>query len=122
VTTSAPTRPSGVDPDSGPPPWRGGLAEVRDLGRTTRVGRVDAATTDDTILAGFALEDRRFAVRGAPLDSEPYGIGVAPQNTDLLRFANGVLDRLKADGTWASIVAATFGGTPAAPPPGQYAG
>jgi polar amino acid transport system substrate-binding protein len=62
------------------------------------------------------------AARGAPQDSEPYAIGVPPENTDLLRFTNGVLDRLEADGTWAAIVAATFGGTPAAPPPGQYAG
>lgn len=85
-------------------------------------GQVDAVTTDDTILAGYALEDPRLAVRGAPLDSEPYGIGVASQNTDLLRFTNSVLDRIKLDGTWAAIVAATFGGTPAPPPPGQYAG
>ncbi len=99
-----------------------GVPENSDCLVMLQQGQVDAATTDDTILAGYALEDRRVAVRGAPLASEPYGIGVAPQNTDLLRFVNGVLDRTKADGTWAAIVAATFGGTPAPPPPGQYAG
>lgn len=99
-----------------------GVPENSDCLVLLQQGQVDAATTDDTILAGLALEDRRVAVRGAPLASEPYAIGVAPQNTDLLRFVNGVLDRLKTDGTWASIVAATFGGTPAPPPPGRYAG
>jgi polar amino acid transport system substrate-binding protein len=99
-----------------------GVPENSDCLVMLQQGQVDAATTDDTILAGFALEDRRVAVRGAPLASEPYGIGVAPQNTDLLRFVNSVLDRTKADGTWAAIVAATFGGTPGTPPPGQYAG
>ncbi len=106
----------------GQPPVVVGVPENSDCLVLLQQGQVDAATTDDTILAGYALEDRRLAVVGPPLDSEPYGIGVAPQNTDLLRFTNGVLDRLKADGTWAAIVAATFGGTPAAPPPGQYAG
>jgi polar amino acid transport system substrate-binding protein len=107
---------------NGQPPVVVGVPENSDCLVLLQQGQVDAATTDDTILAGFALEDRRVAVRGAPLDSEPYGIGVAPQNADLLRFVNGVLDRLKTDGTWASIVAATFGGTPAAPPAGQYTG
>jgi polar amino acid transport system substrate-binding protein len=107
---------------NGQPPVVVGVPENSDCLVLLQQGQVDAATTDDTILAGFALEDRRLTVRGAPLASEPYGIGVAPQNADLLRFVNGVLDRLKTDGTWASIVAATFGGTPAAPPPGQYTG
>jgi polar amino acid transport system substrate-binding protein len=107
---------------NGQAPVAVGVPENADCLVMLQQGQVDAATTDDTILAGFALEDRRVAVRGAPLASEPYGIGVAPQNADLLRFVNSVLDRTKTDGTWAAIVAATFGGTPAAPPPGQYAG
>ncbi len=107
---------------NGQPPVVVGVPENSDCLVMLQQGQVDAATTDDTILAGYALEDRRLAVRGEPLASEPYGIGVAPQNTDLLRFVNGVLDRTKADGTWAAIVAGTFGGTPAPPPPGQYAG
>jgi polar amino acid transport system substrate-binding protein len=98
-----------------------GVPENTDCLVMLQQGQVDAATTDDTILAGYALEDPRLAVRGAALADEPYGIGVAPQNGDLLRFVNSVLDRTKADGTWAAIVAATFGATPA-PPPGQYAG
>jgi polar amino acid transport system substrate-binding protein len=107
---------------NGRPPIPVAVPENSDCLVLLQQGQVDAATTDDTILVGFALEDRRLAVRGDPMASEPYGIGVAPQNTDLLRFVNGVLDRMKADGSWAAVVAATFGGTPAPPPPGQYAG
>jgi polar amino acid transport system substrate-binding protein len=107
---------------NGQAPVTVGVPENSDCLVMLQQGQVDAATTDDTILAGYALEDRRIAVRGDPLATEPYGIGVAPQNTDLLRFVNSVLDRTKADGTWAAIVAATFGGTPPPPPPGQYAG
>ncbi|NMO92376.1 glutamate ABC transporter substrate-binding protein [Actinomycetospora sp. TBRC 11914] len=107
---------------NGQPPVVVGVPQNSDCLVLLQQGQVDAATTDDTILAGYALEDRRVAVRGEALASEPYGIGVAPQNTDLLRFTNAVLDRIKVDGTWAAIVAATFGGTPAPPPPGQYAG
>jgi polar amino acid transport system substrate-binding protein len=120
-TTSLATLQS-VRGSDGRAPVAVGVPENSDCLVMLQQGQVDAATTDDTILAGYALEDRRIAVRGDPLASEPYAIGVAPQNTDLLRFTNAVLDRIKADGTWAAIVAATFGGTPAPPPPGQYAG
>lgn len=65
-------------------------------------GKVDAITGDDTILAGFAAQDPYAKVVGEPFSAEPYGIGVAQDQVDLVRFVNGVLDQMKADGTWAT--------------------
>ncbi|WP_231505235.1 glutamate ABC transporter substrate-binding protein [Cellulomonas sp. URHE0023] len=66
-------------------------------------GRVDGITGDDTVLAGFAAQDPYAKVVGDALSSEPYGVGVAADQVDLVRFVNAVLDRAKADGTWAAM-------------------
>ncbi|WP_456844911.1 glutamate ABC transporter substrate-binding protein, partial [Cellulomonas sp. P5_C6] len=65
-------------------------------------GKVDAITGDDTILAGFAAQDPYAKVVGDAFSDEPYGIGVAADQVDLVRFVNGVLDQMKTDGTWAA--------------------
>ena len=67
-------------------------------------GKVDAITGDDTILAGFAAQDPYAKVVGDAFSDEPYGIGVAADQVDMVRFVNGVLDQAKADGTWAAIL------------------
>ena len=41
--------------------------------------------------------------RPADSRSEPYGIGVNKNNDDLVRFVNGTLDRMRADGTWTRL-------------------
>ena len=40
-------------------------------------GAVDSVTGDDTVLAGFVAQDPYAKIVGAPLTSEPYGLGVA---------------------------------------------
>lgn len=85
-------------------------------------GQVDAISTDDTILAGLATQDPYLDIVGNPLGSEPYGIGINLANTDLVRFVNGTLDRIRADGTWNAIYnrwLSTLGPTPG-PPPAVY--
>ena len=64
-------------------------------------GKVDAITGDDTILAGFAAQDPYAKVVGEAISDEPYGVGVPAQDVDMVRFVNGVLERMKSDGTWA---------------------
>ncbi|CAD5994260.1 glutamate ABC transporter substrate-binding protein [Agreia sp. COWG] len=66
-------------------------------------GKVDAITGDDTILAGFAAQDPYAKVVGPAFSSEPYGLGMPAASLDLVSFVNGVLDRMRADGTWTSI-------------------
>jgi polar amino acid transport system substrate-binding protein len=65
-------------------------------------GRVDAITGDDTILAGFAAQDPYAKVVGEAISDEPYGVGVPAGDVDMVRFVNGVLERMKSDGTWAA--------------------
>lgn len=64
-------------------------------------GAVDAITGDDTVLAGLAAQDPYAAVVKAPaFTAEPYGLGVNPKHTDFVRFINGVLEEMRADGRW----------------------
>ncbi len=64
-------------------------------------GQVDAITGDDTVLAGLASQDPYAEVLDeAAFTEEPYGIGVAPDQVDLVRFVNAVLERMRADGSW----------------------
>ncbi|MET0788362.1 MAG: glutamate ABC transporter substrate-binding protein [Cellulomonas sp.] len=80
-------------------------------------GKVDAITGDDTILAGFAAQDPYAKVVGDAFSDEPYGIGVNKDQVDLVRFVNGVLDRMKADGTWAATYDRWLGALGPAPVP-----
>lgn len=66
-------------------------------------GRYDAATGDDTVLAGFAAQDPNTVVVGERLTDEPYGMGIAADRTDLVQFVNSVLEEVRSDGRWADI-------------------
>ena len=86
-------------------------------------GQVDAISTDDAILAGFAAEDPNTRLLDTPpLSAEPYGIMIAQSGKDLVQFVNGVLARLRDDGTWAAIYRRwlTRLGPPPAPPVARY--
>ncbi|MFV0127006.1 glutamate ABC transporter substrate-binding protein [Streptomyces sp. HMX112] len=82
--------------------------------------QVDAVTTDDTILMGYAAKvPDELKVVGEPFSEEPYGIGV-PRPDDALRFA--VDDAVEAhgrNGDWKRAYDATLGlsGVPAPEPP-----
>ncbi|WP_227997397.1 glutamate ABC transporter substrate-binding protein [Nocardia australiensis] len=65
--------------------------------------QVDAVSTDDAILAGLAEQDPYTELVGGSISVEPYGIGISKGNDDLVRFVNGTLDRIRADGTWDHI-------------------
>ena len=65
--------------------------------------QVDAVSTDDTILAGLVSQDPYLHIVGPTMSQEPYGIGVNLTNTGLVRFVNGTLARIRADGTWAGL-------------------
>ncbi|EFL18496.1 glutamate ABC transporter substrate-binding protein [Streptomyces sp. C] len=82
--------------------------------------QVDAVSTDDSILLGYAAKvPEELKVVGEPFSKEPYGIGV-PRGDDALRFA--LDDALEADeknGDWKKAYEATLGlsGRPAPRPP-----
>jgi polar amino acid transport system substrate-binding protein len=63
-------------------------------------GQVDAVSTIDVLLAGLAAQDPTTEVVGPAASDEPAGIGVPRDKPDLVRFVNGVLEKIRADGTW----------------------
>jgi polar amino acid transport system substrate-binding protein len=85
-------------------------------------GEIDAVSTDDTILIGLAAQDPNTEIVGGPLTNDPLGIAMPRAATDLVRFVNGVLDRMRGDGTWTAIYRRWLGalGTAPAPPSPRY--
>jgi polar amino acid transport system substrate-binding protein len=79
-------------------------------------GQIDAISTDDTILAGLAKQDPTVKVVGDRFTSEPYGLAMKQNAVDFTRFVNAVLERMRTDGTWATIYNRWLGGTATAPP------
>ncbi|GAA1637800.1 glutamate ABC transporter substrate-binding protein [Actinoplanes couchii] len=65
--------------------------------------QVDAVSTIDVLLAGLAAQDPATVVTGTPVSDEPAGIGIPKNRPDMVRFVNGVLERMRADGTWTRI-------------------
>ncbi|MEU9502997.1 glutamate ABC transporter substrate-binding protein [Streptomyces sp. NPDC048196] len=82
--------------------------------------QVDAVTTDDAILLGYAAKvPRELKVVGKPFSEEPYGIGV-PRADNALRFAlDDALAANEKNGNWKKAYDATLGlsGVPAPEPP-----
>ncbi len=75
-----------------------------------RSGEVVAVTTDNVILAGLADQNEgEFEVLDKPFTKEPYGIGLAKDDTDFRNFINDVLEEAYEDGTWAEAWEATAG-------------
>ena len=81
---------------------------------------VDAVSTDDAILAGLVSQDPYLHIIGPNMAEQPYGIGVNLTNTALVRFVNGTLERIRADGTWDTLYRkwlTVLGPAPAPPDP-----
>ncbi|MEU1292666.1 glutamate ABC transporter substrate-binding protein [Streptomyces sp. NPDC005840] len=82
--------------------------------------QVDAVTTDDAILIGYAAKaPDELKVVGRPFSQEPYGIGV-PHSDNALRLAlDDALQARERDGDWKKAYDATLGlsGVPAPKPP-----
>ena len=58
-----------------------------------RNGSVVAVSTDNVILAGLAAQNEgEFKVVGEPFTEEPYGIGLALDDTDFRMWINDVLE------------------------------
>jgi len=83
-------------------------------------GEVDAIAADDVTLLGFTQQDPYARIVGDSLADEHYGIAVAKGHPDLVRFLNGVLERMRADGRWTALATrwlGRFGPVPSQPAP-----
>jgi polar amino acid transport system substrate-binding protein len=66
-------------------------------------GTVDAISTDDAILLGFKDQDPYTKIVGPRLEPEPYGMAIDKSHPEFVRFVNGVLAHVRADGTWSAL-------------------
>ncbi len=90
-------------------------------------GQIDAVSTDDIILAGYAADPKyegKFRVVGKAFSQEPYGIGLKKGDNDFRNFLNDTLEEIYKDGTWKKAFEATLGSSgveaPDPPPVNRY--
>lgn len=82
--------------------------------------QVDAVSTDDAILKGYAAESPdKLKVVNKPFSTEKYGIGLNLQDSALRGKINDIIEASFKDGQWQEIYDATLGksGSSATPPP-----
>ncbi len=124
VCASAQSAPIQVMQEQHPAPVPVGAPQAIDCLVYLQQGRVDGISTDSSILLGFKAQDPDTKLIGQSLAGVPYGMAISKSHPDFVRFVNGVLAKLRADGTWQQIYSrwlGRFGSTPA-PPPAHYAG
>lgn len=81
-------------------------------------GDVDAVTTDQPILAGYAHQSGgTFKVLNNPFSDELYGIGIRKGDQALLSFLNDRLARIVDNGDWARAARFSLSDIENLPPP-----
>jgi len=99
------------------------FATYADCLEPLRNGQVDAVSTDNVILAGFAADDDTLEVRGDPFTEEPYGIGLKLEDTQFRTWINDTLEASFKDGSWTKAwedTAGTVLPTPKPPTVNRY--
>jgi glutamate transport system substrate-binding protein len=73
-------------------------------------GAIDAVTTDEVILAGYAAQSPGiFKIVGQPFSEENYGIGLKKDDTDLQTKINDAITKMEKDGDWAKAFTKNLG-------------
>ena len=95
------------------------LPGVAECVEALKDGRVDAVSTDDTLLAGFAEKFPAFGLVGKQLSVENYGIGLKKGDTTFRNYLNDVIEASFKDGSWKKAVETTIatGGISVPQPP-----
>ena len=75
-------------------------------------GQVDAVSTDDLILAGFASQHpRAVRILNAPFSYERYGVGIRKGDVSGCEAVNRAISQMYSDGTAAALLKKWFGTT-----------
>lgn len=80
-----------------------GKPDISDCLVAMQQGLADATTGDDTVLAGFAVQDPNTEVVGDAFTEEPYGLGFNKADVELTQFVNAVLAAVISSGRWQEI-------------------
>jgi glutamate transport system substrate-binding protein len=88
-------------------------------------GRVQAVSTDNTILAGLVQQSAgAFKLVGNPFSDEPYGIGIKKGDDAFRTFLNDRIEAIQDSGDWKKAFDATLGKlglkAPTPPKPDRY--
>ncbi|MFC4126708.1 glutamate ABC transporter substrate-binding protein [Nocardia rhizosphaerae] len=77
-----------------------------------RSGAIDAVTTDNVILAGYAAQSPgTFKLVNETFTTENYGIGVKKGDQETRDQINDALEAMFADGAWQAALEKSFAGT-----------
>jgi glutamate transport system substrate-binding protein len=75
-------------------------------------GALDAVSTDDLILAGFAAQQKgKFKVINAPFTDEKYGVGIKKGDKETCEAVNQAITKMYSDGTAKTLLDKHFSGT-----------
>lgn len=75
-------------------------------------GTLDAVTTDNVILAGYAAQDQyksKLKVVGKPFSTERYGVGLKKGDTALCSKVNTAIATMVSSGAWKTALDKTVG-------------
>jgi len=75
-------------------------------------GTIDAVTTDNVILAGFAAQPQyqgKLKVVGKPFSTEKYGVGLKKGDTETCGKVNTAIEKMISDGAWQQALDKTVG-------------
>jgi len=75
-------------------------------------GSIDAVTTDNVILAGFAAQKQyqgKLKVVGKPFSEERYGVGIKQGDKALCEGINKAIQKMIDDGSWEKALTDTVG-------------
>ncbi len=74
-------------------------------------GQIDAVTTDNAILAGYAAQSQyqgKVKMIGKPFTSELYGVGIKKGELETCQKVNTALEKMVSSGDWQKAVEANF--------------
>lgn len=81
-------------------------------------GAIDAVTTDEVILAGYAAQSPgALKIVGAPFSEERYGIGLKKGDTELCTKITDALKKMESEGAWKAAFEKNLGPAGLATPP-----
>lgn len=84
-------------------------------------GTIDAITTDDVILAGYAAQEQyagQLRLAGEPFSEERYGVGTQ-KGSEMCEQVNEAITAIIDDGTWEQAVTDNLGPADYTPGPGN---
>ena len=104
VCASAQSAPIQIMNGLSTPPKPVGMPQAIDCLVGLQQGTVRAISTDDSILLGFHAQDpKNTKIIGPSLADAPYGMAISKAHPEFVRFVNGVLANLRANGTWRRL-------------------